>query len=447
MRSREEEMLKDLASLVRYNSERKPPEGDAPFGRENAECLRTALKIAERMGFETVNMENYCGYAQIGEGEDIIGIAVHLDIVPAGKGWYTDPFTLTQKGDRVYGRGVSDDKGAAVASLYALKAVMDSGIKLNKRIRLIFGCAEETGSDCMKYYGEHGERITLGFTPDGNFPGIHGEKGMCAMVLRSRSDKIISMNGGFVTNAVCDRCETRIKKECIDRAMLESSLSSSPLRSYEIEEDGDSITIEAIGVSAHASTPLKGVNAAGYTLKALKDAGIEDDLTDLYLERIGLSCDGEGMGIKCSDEFSALTLSNGIVNTEDGNITFTIDIRFPVTMTGEELKKRTSSFLKDDRGEIEITSITESLFYPIDSPLVSALGQAYVFVTGDYDTRPQVMGGGTYAKFIPGIIAFGCKFPNGIDNHIHDANESLSIDELLIQSEIYIRAIENLLEV
>ncbi len=447
IRPYKDKMLEDLAAIVKYDSSRKSAVGNKPFGEENAACLEEALGIAEKMGFETVNMDNFCGYAEIGEGEEIIGIAGHLDIVPAGKGWDTDPFTLTEKEGRVYGRGVSDDKGACIASLYALKFIKESGIKLNKRIRVIFGCNEESGSACMKHYVKYGEKISVGFTPDGNFPGIHGEKGMCSMRAYSKNTKIISMNGGFVTNAVCDRCETVVKASDVDKAALEKALSASPLVSFSVTEKDDTLVISATGVSAHAAHPLSGVNAAGCTMVALEAAGMKDDFVDFYLDKIGLSCDGIGIGLKCSDDYGVLTLNNGIVKTEDGQICCTIDIRYPVTMTGEELKNKCSSYMEDERGKIELNSITESLFYPVDSPLVKSLYDAYVCVTGDDKIKPEVMGGGTYAKSIPGIIAFGCKFPNTPDNHIHDANESLDTEELLLQTAIYVKAIENLLAV
>ncbi|MCR4673100.1 MAG: Sapep family Mn(2+)-dependent dipeptidase, partial [Lachnospiraceae bacterium] len=202
---RQEAMLASLQRLVQYNSERGEAEEGFPFGRIPAQALAEALEMAGEMGFRTHNLDNYCGWAEMGEGEDIIGLVCHLDIVPAGNGWDTDPFTVTRKGDRVYGRGVSDDKGAAVASLYAMKELMDEGYPMNKRVRLLLGTNEETGSACMQYYAKHGEPLSCGFTPDGYFPGIYGEKGMCAMTVYSKNTRIISMEGGFVTNAVCDR--------------------------------------------------------------------------------------------------------------------------------------------------------------------------------------------------------------------------------------------------
>lgn len=439
------DMLDSLKRLVRHNS----VEGEAlpgkPFGEEPAACLADALEMAEEMGFRTCNLDNYCGWAEMGEGDDLIGIVAHLDIVPAGKGWDTDPFTVTRKGDRVYGRGVSDDKGAAVASLYAMKLVKEMGIPMNKRVRLILGTNEETGSGCMAYYAKHGEPVTCGFTPDGDFPGVYGEKGACNMIMCSKNTKILSMEGGFVTNAVCDHCKTRIPAEEVSLDALKEALSQTPLKSYEILEEEGLLTIDAHGTAAHASTPLLGVNAASYTMKALQEAGMKDDFVEFYNSRIGTGCDGEGLGLKASDPYGPLTLNQGVVKTSNEKIFCTIDIRYPVTMQPEELKELCSSRLEDEKGTILIEELVRPLFFDRDSDLVKKLVAAYQEITGDRETEPMVMGGGTYAKHVPGIIAFGCAFP-GTDNHIHDRNESLSLKEWEMQVAIYIEAILRLLD-
>ena len=172
---------------------------------------------------------------------------------------------------------------------------------------------------------------------------------------------------------------------------------------------------------------------------------MQDDFVDFYVEKIGTKCDGAGIGCKIADRYGDLTLCNGIVKTEDGVITCTIDIRYPVTLTPEQLKAMAQPHLENDKGVITVGSISKPLFYPEDSPLVQKLLKAYQEVTGDMVHQPEVIGGGTYAKSVPGIIAFGCEFP-GDDNHIHDANESLPVKDLLTQVDIYVQAILNLLE-
>ena len=439
-----EDMIRDIADLVQYDSELGEEKPGMPFGEGPAKALAEALSIAERMGFETKNLDNYCGYAQIGSGEEIVGLVAHLDVVPAGDGWNTDPFCLTRIGDTLYGRGVSDDKGAAVASLYTMKLIQESGIPLKKRIRLILGCNEETGSKCMAHYNEVEEPVTVGFTPDGDFPGIHGEKGMMKMTAFSKNTKIISMDGGFVSNAVCHRCTTVVPAEAVDRDKLEEALKKTDLTEYKITEQDGTISIYAQGVSAHASTPLLGVNAAGCTMKALAEAGMKDDFVTYYNSHIGTACDGSGYGIKLSDDYGELTLNNGIVRTENGQIKCTIDIRVPVSYNEKKLRALTQDYLEDDKGVTVIDHISDSLFYPEDSVLVRSLYDAYVEVTGDTSVKPMVIGGGTYAKSIPGIIAFGCKFPDS-DTHLHDANEELKVEELKKQVEIYVQAVKNLL--
>lgn len=439
-----EDMLQDLASLVRIDSQLGEEKPGMPFGEGPAQALAQALAIADRMGLETKNLDNYCGYAQIGSGKDIIALVAHLDIVPAGEGWDTDPFCMTEKDGMLYGRGVSDDKGGAVASLYTLKLLQESGIPLNKRVRVILGCNEETGSKCMEHYNQVEEPVTAGFTPDGDFPGIHGEKGMLKMTAYSKHTKIRSMNGGFVSNAVCSRCTAVVAAQDVDAEALKNALAETGLKSFHVSEDGGEITIYAEGVAAHASTPLLGINAAGAIMQALEAAGMKDDFVTYYNTHIGTACDGAGYGLKIEDEYGELTLNNGIVKTQDGRISCTIDIRVPVTYTPQQVRELVTPFLEDENGLTVIEQASESLFYPPDSPLVMSLYNAYVQVTGDTEHKPMVIGGGTYAKSIPGIIAFGCAFP-GFDDHIHDANERLRVEDLKRQVEIYIQAVKNLL--
>ena len=440
----EENMLADLAALVKHPSKRGEALPGKPFGEGPAAALAEALSIAAHMGFRTKNLDNYCGYAEIGEGDDIIGLVAHLDVVPEGDGWNSDPYTMTREGDFVYGRGVSDDKGGAIASLYTLQMIKELGIPLTKRIRVLLGCNEETGSACMAHYNEVEEPITIGFTPDGSFPGIYGEKGMISMSAFSKNTKIISMEGGFVTNAVCHHCVTKVPASEVDESALKEALGKTPLAGFTVTREGDVLTIDAQGVAAHASTPLLGVNAASFTMQALAEAGVKDDFVDYYNEHIGTTCDGAGYNLKIADDYGDLTLNNGIVRMTDGSIECTIDIRVPVTYNEEQLRALVADRLEDEKGVTKIHSIGKPLFFPKDSAMVKALQDAYVKVTGDSESPLLVIGGGTYAKSIPGIIAFGCEFPN-TNNHIHDANEKLEVRELLLQVEIYTEAVKNLL--
>ena len=441
-----DEMITNLGRLVAIDSQLGTPAEGMPFGEGPAKALSEGLKIAQELGFHTVNLDNYCGYAEMGEGEEIVGIAGHLDIVPVGGDWTHDPFKLTRDGDYVYGRGTTDDKGPVLEALYAMKLLRDSGVKLNKRVRLIMGCNEETGSKCMEHYNEVAEELSCGFTPDANFPCIHGEKGHMSMMAYSKNMKIISMNGGFVSNAVCDTCTTVIPASAGMKDKLEEALSRTGLKEYKVTEQNGQISIYAKGIPAHASTPTLGVNAAGVTFECLEKAGFEDDFVKFYNSHLGTACDGSGIDLKFEDEYGNLTFCNGIVKTEDGVISCTIDIRVPVTLKAQQVRKMCEGRLEDENGRIEIIEIGDPLFFPRQSPLVEALYKAYVDVTGDKENEPMVIGGGTYAKSLKNIIAFGPE-KLGIDYRIHSADEYILVSGMEEAVQIYMEAIKNLLAI
>ena len=257
---------------------------------------------------------------------------------------------------------------------------------------------------------------------------------------------IISINGGFVFNAVCDACTAEIPAEEGLKDRLEAAFAGTKLQEYKVTEEDGKITIYAKGVSAHASTPAFGVNAAGVIFDCLAKAGFEDDFVEFYNSHIGTACDGSGIGLKCADEFGELTFCNGIVKKEDGVISATIDIRFPVTYSVEDMLKMCEGKLEDENGRIEIHTTTKPLFFPKESPLVEALYKAYTDVTGDTENKPLVIGGGTYAKSLKNIIAFGPEKP-GVDYRIHGADEYILVSGMEESVLIYMEAIKNLLAI
>lgn len=439
-----DEMVDTLAKLVKFNSVQGEETKDAPFGEVPKACLLEALKIIEGHGFKTYNLDNYIGYGEVGEGEEIVGVLGHLDIVPAGDGWTSDPFTLTLRDGKLYGRGTSDDKGAMIASLYAIKVLMDEGYKFNKRVRLIFGTNEENGSKCLEHYVEKEGHFTYGFTPDGEFPGIFGEKGMLSGKFHSTNTNIISMTGGLATNVVCNKCTTVVKNDFCDFDKLKEYFNNNNLK-YEITNDNDKATLVVYGVSAHASTPHLGVNAISHTFKAFEYAGSEDEFVKQYNSCIGLYTDGTLAGIKYSEEYGDLTFNNGVISTENGVITGTIDVRTGLICDSQALADKMIETLTSKGLAVTDVSSTKSLFIDAESPMVKSLVKAYADVTGDTTAKPMSIGGGTYAKGINNCIAFGCQFLDD-DNHIHDVDEFVKLDDLLLQVEIYCSAIQNLCE-
>ena len=433
-----DEMIDQLAQLVSYPSTYQPNQDNTPFGISNRDCLNKALEIASSYGFKTVNLDNYCGYIEMGQGEEIIGILAHLDVVPVSDTWNSDPFKLTIIDDKIYGRGTSDDKGAVVCSLTALRMLKEKEHTFTKRVRLILGCNEESGSRGVEYYIEKEGHVDCGFTPDGEFPLVFGEKGMVHGLLSGKSTKIEDIKAGTVANAVAAKCNVVLKDNCINTEKLAEFFNKHNIK-YQYQNN----TLTVFGIAAHASTPQLGVNAISYAMEALYYSGINDEMVDTYHKLVGLTYNGENASVDFKDKYGDLTLNVGLAFKENDKLCFTIDIRFPVTMKHETIIEKLQQV---SNGSISNLEGVDPLFFPEDHPMIKALHKAYVDVTNDTQHLPMTIGGGTYAKDMHNIVAFGCD-DGKFDYHIHDDNEFVTWDSMLTQTACYYQAILNLLEI
>ena len=433
-----DEMIDQLAQLVSYPSTYQPNQDNTPFGISNRDCLNKALEIASSYGFKTVNLDNYCGYIEMGQGEEIIGILAHLDVVPVSDTWNSDPFKLTIIDDKMYGRGTSDDKGAVVCSLTALRMLKEKEHTFTKRVRLILGCNEESGSRGVEYYIEKEGHVDCGFTPDGEFPLVFGEKGMVHGLLSGKSTKIEDIKAGTVANAVAAKCNVVLKDNCINTEKLAEFFNKHNIK-YQYQTN----TLPVFGIAAHASTPQLGVNAISYAMEALYYSGINDEMVDTYHKLVGLTYNGENASVDFKDKYGDLTLNVGLAFKENDKLCFTIDIRFPVTMKHETIIEKLQQV---SNGSISNLEGVDPLFFPEDHPMIKALHKAYVDVTNDTQHLPMTIGGGTYAKDMHNIVAFGCD-DGKFDYHIHDDNEFVTWDSMLTQTAGYYQAILNLLEI
>ena len=170
--SMHDEMIDTLQKWIRVPSVKGEAAPGAPFGKEVRSMLDMALADCEQMGFKTQNFDGYIAHADLGEGsdEDALAILAHLDVVPEGDGWKYPPYGAVIENGRMYGRGTSDDKGPAVAALYAMKAVKDAGIPLRRKVRLILGCDEESGWEDIAHYNKVATMPRIGFSPDASYP-------------------------------------------------------------------------------------------------------------------------------------------------------------------------------------------------------------------------------------------------------------------------------------
>lgn len=404
-------MKNSLEKLVAIPSVKAAPLPGKPFGGEIDRALNETLALCASMGFTTRSLDGYCGVAEIGEGEDF-GILVHLDVVPVGGGWLSDPWTLTERDGKLFGRGTCDDKGPALAALYAVKAILDEGLAPKKKIKFIFGCDEESGWACMKHYEKVEKMPAMGISPDADFPVINCEKGILHLKLTfDKPEGVEVISGGQRPNMVADSCTARLTA---------------------------GTELETKGVAAHGSTPEKGENAIVKMLGAI--AREHDGWTRFY--EMFNSHDGEGVGVKLSDKESGnLTMNLGVVASTSDKVSFTIDIRFPITYKKDDIITRVQE--KTEALSIEQLEYQAPLYVAEDNELVTALMDAYVHVTGDKKARPITIGGGTYARALPLGVAFGTTFP-GEPSVAHMPNEYLSVDSAKKSLEIYYKALKKL---
>lgn len=410
-------MIKEIQELIQIPSVTDAGEkGDMPYGEHVYEALKYVLNLCDKFGFRTKNCENRVGYAEIGEGDEMIGIMCHLDVMPEGKGWKYPAFGGEIHDGKLYGRGVIDDKGPAIMTIYAMKELLESGMELHKRIRIIFGCQEESGDWLdMQYYQEHEEHPTYGFTPDADFPLIYGEKGIMNLKFTQPLSEtgFTEIEGGDAPNMVADyvRCVM------------------------------DGKTYEAKGVSAHGSMPECGENAITKLMEQL-----DCPFADFYMKKIGYALHGENMNAEFEDEASGkVTYNVGTIGVVDDQLEMVIDTRFPVTYKPEEMVAIIEESIKGYGIKVEMDKYMKPVYMDKNGDVIQTLLSAYQEVTGDMETEPAVIGGGTYARALDNIVAFGPMLP-GRELTEHQPNEYMFVEDIEKAKEIYKLALQRLLE-
>lgn len=444
-----DEMIADLQGAIHIPSVLDEEAADTPFGQDIGEALTYFLDTGRRMGFSVTDIEGYAGVVEWGEGEPRLGILVHTDVVPAGDGWTYPPFGGEVHDGRIYGRGVLDDKGPAVSVLYAMAALKDAGFTPKGTVQLIIGTDEETEHRGLDRYLEKRPAPHFGFSPDGEFPVIHGEKGIIHLSLVETDpcddDLIQSVEGGHRPNMVPETCTCRFTRGLTtEEADRVGSISRDMMGENDWELDGDTLTIR--GIAAHGSMPEKGVNAIGRLLVLLDKAGLLPvaGLIPMLAKRVGLNYDGKAMGLDLSDAATGhLTLNLGELHINETESRAVLDVRYPATKSGDDVLAILSERAAEAGAEVKVRIHHLPLFLEKDSDIVQSLLGVYRDVTGDM-AEPFTIGGGTYAREIPNAVAFGPLFP-GRPDVMHQKDEYLFIDDMVQFTRIYARAIAKLM--
>lgn len=462
--ARKDDLLKDLFDLLKIQSERDDSKAtkDAPFGPGPEEALEKMLAIAERDGFTTKNVDNYAGNIDYGDGDETLGIFAHLDVVPAGDGWDTDPYEPVIKDGKLYARGSSDDKGPTMAAYYAVKIIKELGLPVSKKIRLIVGTDEESGWGDMDYYFEHEPKPDFGFSPDAYFPIINGEKGNVTMTphfegTNGGSYTLENFAAGLRENMVPGNAKATVKApDEADAKKLADDFAAyiekNPVKG-KASVSGAEVSFDLDGKAAHGASPQLGTNAGtflavflenydfGEGAKAFLTAAAKYIHEDAYGEKLGVAFKDEKMG--------EVTMNAGLFNftadDKDADNRITLNFRYPKGITADEIEQKLNDLLATAG-----TTITRGAhhmlphYVPKADPLVATLLDVYEEHTGEKGDE-MIIGGGTFGRLLERGVAFGAQFP-GFEDTMHQANEYMKVDDILNSAVIYADAIYRLVK-
>lgn len=450
-----DELISSTQKLLKIKSVEDTGREGMPFGEGVAKSLDCALDICKELGFKTVNLDGYVGYAEYGEGEDYVAVLGHLDVVPEGDGWNYPPYGAEIHNGRLYSRGAMDDKGPIMAALYGLKAIKDAKLPLSKRVRIIFGTNEETGSQEMHYYLQREKPPVAGFTPDAEYPIIYAEKGLTVfnavkdLNRKSNGDIVIKyIKGGQRANMVPDYCEAGVIAKNPSE-IIKAAEEYAVRKDFNIKtEMADGIVvIKSFGVSAHGSLPQMGKNAIMQIFAFLGTLNMSDsdivDFIDFFNKNAGFDVYGEAFGVGLEDKASGkLSFNVGTVSIDENRADLGLNLRYPVTFKLEDMMNPFNERIEGTGIRVENFEHQEPLYFPEDHELIKKLQKVYEEQTGKEATLLAI-GGGTYAKEMPNIVAFGPMFPGQPDT-LHQANEYIELEELILNAKIYAHAIYEL---
>lgn len=457
---RKDALIKDAQELLHIKSllDEENATSDAPLGKEVKEALDFMLQLGEKDGFTPKNVGNLAGHLEFGQGKELLGILCHVDVVPEGDGWTSDPFSAEIRDGKIYARGALDDKGPTMAAYYAMKIVKELGLPLKKRVRMIIGTDEESNWRCVDHYFEHEEMPTLGFAPDADFPIINAEKGISDFDMvqgkisheeNHSNMEVIQFSSGKRYNMVPDfaTATIRMKENQSEIITQFTELMNHYSLEYQYHEHNGELVLEVKGVSAHGMEPNAGKNAGLYLAEFLKQLDL-DAASKHYFQFVSRyffnDSRGKNLGVAYSDDITGdLTINVGKLsysNKAGGRLG--LNLRYPVTNKMEDTKEKLEDLLKTENCTIENFSDSKPHHVDENEFLIQILKKVYEEQTGE---KAQLLsiGGGTYARSLKSGVAFGPLFPKRPDI-AHQKDEYMFIEDLLKSTAIYAQAIYEL---
>lgn len=454
---RKESLIKDTQDLLHIRSllDEENATAEAPLGKGVKEALDFMLNLGEKDGFLPKNVGNLAGHLEFGEGKELLGILCHVDVVPEGDGWSSDPFGAEIRDGKIFARGALDDKGPTMAAYYAMKIVKELQLPLKKRVRMIIGTDEESNWRCVEHYFKHEEMPTLGFAPDADFPIINAEKGIADFDMVQKTSpqeaaesnvKVLSFMSGKRYNMVPDYAKaTLLVKDNQDERVEQFT---NFMKGYELEHahkmDNGELILEVKGTSAHGMEPRNGKNAGLFLAEFLSKEEVDEKAAHYFqfLSRYFFEDSrGTNLGVDYSDHISGeLTINPGKLSyTDESGGRIGMTCRYPVTNKMESTKAKLDDLLLNEGFAID--HFFDSKPHHVDEKefLIQTLKKVYEEQTGD-KAELIAIGGGTYARSLKAGVAFGPLFP-GRPDIAHQKDEYMYIEDLLKATAIYAQAI------
>ena len=431
-------LFRDIGKLIAVDSVRTDAKPGMPFGEGCDKVKGVALEMIKDLGLDAHNCEDMLVYASVGGDSDkYLATITHLDVVPVGEGWTSDPFEMQDKDGYIIGRGVLDDKGPSVVCLYALKYLKEMGVELKYPVRALLGLAEETGMEDVDHYLANYPAPLFCFSPDANFPLCNGEKGIYHGRILSKlpvGKNIVNIKGGVAANVIPSKCEAWVKAEKLEAT-----------DKVEVSFEDGVWHLTSHGIGGHASLPEGTENAIGVMVDYIMANNIADE-NDLrffnIVSKLNKSWKGEEVGVTApaDGKFDGLTIIGGVIGIENGHFTQTLDSRYPTTTDGVKIAA-TIEAMDADAIEVTVDANEKPFYMELDNPAVQACLRSYNEITGE-NAEPYTIGGGTYSRHFPNAVSFGPEHPERSQpdfvGPIHGADEGANKEWLIESLKVYI---------
>lgn len=423
-----QEMLFHFKELLRIDTVREEPLPGAPFGAGARRALDYVLELSRRFGLTTVDLDGYAGYSEYGEGDAYVCSIAHLDVVPVGDGWTHPPFAAEEEAGVIYARGAADDKPGCIAGLYALRCLKELGLRPARRIRVIYGCAEETGMEDAAWYLARQPLPLFGFTPDSDgYDIVNAEKGRMEFALSAplpSASPLMELRGGLAANMLPAEVTAVLNPARLTQAQREELLRAAG-PDVDLREEAGRLTVTCRGVAAHAAFPHQGRSALALCARLLDTVLGEACGPLLQLAaRMGQDPSGRELGVACDDPFMGpLTLCLCTVRLEEGSLQAVGDIRYPASTSAAALTRALEDAARTRGLRLEVRSAADG-HHCVNEAAFEILRQVCAR-RGKPLPRCRVLAGGTYAKKFAGrLVAFG-----GCGDRAHAPDEFVAVED------------------